>query len=163
MTGIKMKWLAGAVVAGALSFGAPALAQKSDRQLPGQLDENSQRDGRPYQVRTMTLDCAAECGPLPGFGCSEARKRGTILETEGHPNPAAGRALDGRSRKAAADIDAWGQSDDGSAGETLLTLIGCEVERNRDGAVGNDHRPAHRHGGDDTAVRLAKATVAAEA
>ena len=56
MTGIKMKWLAGAVVVGALSFGAPALAQKGDRQLPGQLDENSQRDGRPYQMRTMTLE-----------------------------------------------------------------------------------------------------------
>ena len=56
MTGTKMKWLAGAVVAGALSFGVPTLAQKGDRQLPGQLDDNSQRDGRPYQVRTMTLE-----------------------------------------------------------------------------------------------------------
>lgn len=56
MTGIRMKWLAGAVVVGALSFGAPAVAQKGDRQLPGQLDENSQRDGRPYQVRTMMLE-----------------------------------------------------------------------------------------------------------
>lgn len=51
-----MNWLAGAVLAGALCLGGPAFAQKSDKQLSGQLDTNSQRDGRPYQVRTMTLE-----------------------------------------------------------------------------------------------------------
>ncbi len=52
-----MKWLAaGAILTGALGIGAPALAQKSDQQFQGQLDQNSRRDGRPYEVRPMMLE-----------------------------------------------------------------------------------------------------------
>lgn len=52
----RTKWLAAAVVAGALGLGGPAAAQTRDQQSSGQLDENSRRDGRPYEVRQMTLE-----------------------------------------------------------------------------------------------------------
>lgn len=53
---VKSNWLVGAIVAGALGMGGSALAQTGDQQFQGQLDDNSQRDGRPYEVRTIALE-----------------------------------------------------------------------------------------------------------
>src|SRR5690606_19239316 len=37
----------------------------------------------------------------------------------------------------------------------LVTAVAGDVEVHRDGAVGHDHRPAHRHGGGNPSVVLA--------
>src|SRR5690606_21840193 len=82
--------------------------------------------------------------------------REVTLHAEGHANAPAGRALDGRTGKAAADIDTRRGPNGDGARKALFAAIGREVERNRDSAVRHDHRAAHRHRCGDPTVGLTK-------